>query len=123
MFENTRCRNARFLREILFVMFPRNNCRLQLTIRSVVCGTRKRELESRKGEKMCIRAYFYGRDKCWQVLARPRKHVELIMTKERRDILDQGASAHIYITMPHYAYEYKCTLGVTTINAAAPPDL
>lgn len=51
---------------------------------------------------------------------RRQSHTELIMTKERRDILDQGADA--YITMPHYAYEYKCTLGVATINAA-PPDL
>lgn len=47
--------------------------------------------------------------------ARPGRYAELIMTKERRDILNQGAGA--YITMPHYAYEYKCTLGVATINA------
>lgn len=44
-----------------------------------------------------------------------QRHTELIMRKERRDILDQGAGA--YITMHHYAYEYKCTLGVATINA------
>jgi len=50
-----------------------------------------------------------------------RRRAELIMTKERRDTLDQGVGA--YITMPHYAYEYKCTLGLATINAAPPADL
>lgn len=50
--------------------------------------------------------------KCWQV---SRRYAKLIMTKERRDIFDQDTGA--YITMPHYAYEYKCTLGVATINA------
>lgn len=63
-----------------------------------------------------MRAYFYDR---LQILASVNatapRHAELIMTKERGDTLDQGTGA--YITMPHYAYEYKCTLGVATINA------
>lgn len=59
--------------------------------------------------RMWLEGRRWRRRKQRRIRGTQRGPVELIMMKERRDRVERAAT--VYVTMPHYAYEYKCTLG------------
>lgn len=59
--------------------------------------------------RMWVEGRRWRRRKQRRIRGTQRGPVELIMMKERRDRVERAAT--VYVTMPHYAYEYKCTLG------------